>query len=145
MTTLSEALTAPQTKPAVVADLSGLIESQVGELRGLSGIAIKTAFAGAKRQDPQVVTKAANAYVGELGNVLQPLWDKFQASGGNDFGAFLVANRAEAESAIVTAVDAGAPKSGQAAAMYQRFKPQVVKLLGGALPELGAIIQKHAG
>ena len=47
MTSLREALTAPETKPAVVADLSALIESEVAGLSGLTGIAIKTAFAGA--------------------------------------------------------------------------------------------------
>lgn len=144
MTNLKEALTAPQTKPAVVADLATLIDRQVGTLGGLSGIAIKTAFGAAKRKDPAVVTKAANAYAGELGEVLQPLWDRFTASGGSDFGSFLSANKGEAETAIMTAVENGAPASGPERAMFDRFKPQVTKLLTSALPELGQIIQKHA-
>ncbi|WP_454296253.1 DUF6918 family protein [Salana multivorans] len=145
MTSLREALTAPETKPAVVADLSALIESEVAGLSGLTGIAIKTAFAGAKKKDPNIVSRAASGYVGTLGDALEPLWQRFQAEGGSDFGAFLVANQPEAEKAIMTAVDAAAPSGGQARAMYDKFKPQVAKILVGALPRLGALVQKHAG
>ena len=45
----------------------------------------------------------------------------------------------------MTAVDAAAPSGGQARAMYDKFKPQVAKILVGALPRLGALVQKHAG
>ncbi|ROR96166.1 hypothetical protein EDD28_0742 [Salana multivorans] len=145
MTTLREALTAPETKPAVVADLATLIDSEISGLGGLTGIAIKTAFAAAKKKNPDIVSRVASGYVGTLGDALQPLWERFQAGGGGDFGAFLVANQAEAEKAIMTAVDAAAPSGGQARAMYDKFKPQAAKIMVGALPRLGALLQKHAG
>lgn len=145
MTTLREALTAPETKPKVVADLAELIDSEISGMSGLSGIAVKTAFAAAKKRSPDLVTKVANGYVGTLADALQPLWTKFTQAGGSDFGSYLVANEKEASDAVISAVDAAAPSGGQQRAMYDKFKPQAVKVLTKALPRLGAIIQKHAG
>ena len=140
MTSLREALTNPAAKPAVVADLASLVEGEVASMGGFTGIGAKAAL----KTNPGLVTQMAGAYAGTFADALQGLWDRFQASGEADFGAFLVANRPEAESAIMTAVEAAAPAGGQARSMYDRFKLQAAKLLSGALPKIGALVQKHA-
>lgn len=145
MTTLHDALTAPATKPAVVADLTALIESEVAGLGGITGIAAKAAIAGAKKKDPTIVSRIASSYVSALAEALQPLWERFLAEGGDDFGAYLVAHQPEASAAIMTAADSAAPAGGQARSMYDTFKPQATKVLVGALPRIGALVQRHAG
>lgn len=144
MTNLRDTLTSPDRKPAVVSDLAALIENQIANLTGLTGIAAKTAFATAKKSRPDVVQRAANAYLGSFADALDPFWQQFTASQGTDFGADLAANKAEVTAALERAMDAEAPSSGSQRAMFDRFKPQVVKMLGGALPDLGALVQKHA-
>lgn len=145
MTTLRETLTSPQTKPAVVADLGGLIETEVSNLGGLTGVAVKAAYAAAKAKEPKIAQRAAGGYLGAFSDALDPFWTQFQGAGGGDFGAYLQDNSAAVTAALEKAMDAEAPSGGSQRAMYDRFKGQGVKVLSGALPQLGALIQKHAG
>lgn len=144
MTTLRDTLTSPDRKPAVVADLGALIENEVQGMSGLTGIAAKAAYAAAKTRNPNIAQRAGGAYLGALADAIDPFWSQFTASGGGDFGAYLAQRSDEVSPALQRAMDAEAPAAGSQRAMYDRFKPQAVKVLTGALPRLGALVQKHA-
>lgn len=145
MTQLSEALTAPEKKPAVVTDLAALIEGEIQGMGGLTGIAAKAAVKAAQARNPKIIERGSAAYVGTLADALDPFWTSFRASGGTDFGAYLKQNEKEANAAVLAAVDAEVPAGGKERGMYEKFKPQIGKVLVGALPKLGALVQKHAG
>lgn len=104
MTTLRQTLTAPETKPAVVTELATLIEDEIASMKGLSGVAVKTAFKAAKAGKPDIVRRGSNAYLGTLADTLDPFWSRFTATDGQDFGSYLQANEAEVKEAfLVTA------------------------------------------
>lgn len=145
MTSLRDTLTDPSRKTAVVTDLSSLIEGEVATMGGLSGIAAKTAFAAVKKKDATIVSRAAGAYLGPLADALGPHWDSFKATGGSDFGAYLTSNSAAVNASLRDTLKAEAPTSGSARGMYEKFEPQILKVMAGALPRLGAMVQKHAG
>lgn len=144
MTTLRDTLTAPETKPAAVADLASLIDAEVAGMSGLTGIAAKTAVKAAKAKRPDVVTRGANAYLGTLADALDPFWTRHSAEGGGDFGAYVAANSAEVNAAVLAAVESEVG-SGNQRSMYEKFKPQLSKVVAGALPKIGTLVQKHAG
>lgn len=144
MTTLREKLTSPDTKPSVVADLGTLIEQEVSGLGGLTGVAAKTAFSAAKAKEPNIAQRAAGGYLGALADALDPFWTQFQSAGGGDFGAYLKQNETEVTASLQQVMDAEAPASGGQRAMYDRFKGQAVKILTGALPKIGALVQQYA-
>lgn len=140
MTQLREVLTSPERKPAVVNDLAVLVDTEVSNLGGLTGIAAKAAYAGARNRVPGAIS----ANLPQIADVVQPYWDSFQAAGASDFGAHLAENSDAVVSSVIGVVDSEVAASGTAAGMYGRFKPQLVKILTGALPRLGAIVQSHA-
>lgn len=144
MTNLRDTLTSADKKPAVVADLGVLVENEVSGLGGLTGIAAKAAYAAAKAKDSNIAQRAGGAYLGTLADALDPFWSSFTSSGGGDFGAYLAQREAEVAPALQRAMEAEAPAAGSQRAMFDRFKPQAVKVLTGALPRLGALVQKHA-
>lgn len=144
MTTLRETLTAPATKPAVVADLGSLIEDEIAGMKGLSGVAVKTAVKAAKAGKPDIVQRGSNAYLGTLADTLDPFWSRFTESGGGDFGSFLQTNEAQVKEAFLTTAEQEV-SGGREKAMFEKFKPQVISVVMGALPKIGALVQKYAG
>ncbi|PWD50612.1 hypothetical protein C8046_08060 [Serinibacter arcticus] len=144
MTTLREQLTAADTKPAAVADLAALIDGEVAGMSGLTGIAAKTAVKAAKAKRPDVVQRGANAYLGTLADALDPFWTTHRAQGGTDFGAYVAANSDQVSAAVMAAIESEVG-TGNQRSMFDKFKPQLGKVLVGALPKIGALVQKHAG
>ncbi|WP_284251147.1 DUF6918 family protein [Litorihabitans aurantiacus] len=144
MTTLRETLTAPETKPAAVADLAALIEAEIAGMSGLTGIAAKTAVKAAKARRPDVVERGANAYLGTLADALAPFWERHRAEGGGDFAGYVALHSGEVRDAVLAAIE-GEVGSGNQRSMYEKFKPQLTKVLTGALPKIGGLVQKHAG
>ncbi len=144
MTTLRETLTAAETKPAVVADLAALIDGEVSSMGGLTGIAAKAAVGAAKAKNPDIVKRGAASYVGTLADALDPFWTAHKADGGADFSAYVASHKDAVSAAVLKAVDSEVG-SGKERGMYDKFKPQINKVLLGALPKIGALVQKHAG
>ncbi|WP_108719084.1 hypothetical protein [Miniimonas sp. S16] len=144
MTTLRETLTAPDKKPAVVADLTTLIEGEVAGMGGLTGIAAKAAFSAAKKQKPDVVQRGSAAYLGTLADALDPFWQRSNAEGG-DFPAYVTAHQDEVGAALQAKIESEVTAGGKERAMFDKFKGQIAKVMVGALPKLAALVQKHAG
>ena len=59
-------------------------------------------------------------------------------------GAYVAANSAEVNAAVLAAVESEVG-SGNQRSMYEKFKPQLSKVVAGALPKIGTLVQKHAG
>ncbi|ACQ78956.1 conserved hypothetical protein [Beutenbergia cavernae DSM 12333] len=140
--TLTTALTAPEVRPAVVADIAALVDSEVSGLGGISGIAIKGAYAAAKKRSSTAVSRGIDSELDTILGVLQPHWDAYRANGGASFGAYLQAHDGVADE-ILSVAEAQAKARG-AEKMYGPFAGQARKILVGALPGLGDIVEKHA-
>ena len=139
---LSEKLLAPTVRPAVAADLAQTIDAEVSAKKGLTGAAIKTAYAGAKKKVD--VASALNDNMEQITAIFDPYWESFGGQG--DFGAYLAGRGDEVSADILEIADARAQATSrdQLSKVYGTFRGKAADLIKASLPAVGATLQKHA-
>ncbi|MGQ0846590.1 MAG: DUF6918 family protein [Sporichthyaceae bacterium] len=144
--TLKAALLDGARRPAVIADLGALVDSEVSAKSGVSGAVTKTGYAGVKKFKPGFLAHAIGSLLPGFVDALEPLWAEHRAGGGGDFGAFLATHSDRAADALVGVTDARAKASDKESLrkMYDRLRPNAKKNVREALPRLGRVIDKHA-
>ena len=142
---LKEALADPEKKPAIVADCLDLIDEEVKDKSGFSGMAIKAGYKAVKGIKPGFVKNVVSDLLPEFAEALEPL-NKEAVSAGTPIGAHLVANSGRAADALLSVTDSKAEKStnGLVKGTYKKLRPSAKKNVESALPRLGQLIETHA-
>ncbi len=96
---LSEALTSPTKKAAVVADCCSLVDEEVRDKGGLSGLAVKAGYAAIKGVKPGFVAEVVDKLLPEFAANLDPIWQEGKAKG--DAAAYLTSNKSRAADALL--------------------------------------------
>ena len=141
MADLDTARTANRAK--TVDDLVGVIDAEVKDQSGLSGAAVKAAYAAAQKFKPNVVTNATDAMLDDFVAALAPLWASKPADQG--FGAYLAANGDQAAEALLAVTDAQAADAKPALAKaYNSLRGKAKDYVVAALPRVGDAIEQNA-
>jgi hypothetical protein len=145
--TLQDILTAPETLPNVVKDGLALVDDQISDKSGISGVAVKLAYKAVVTFSPDHIKYMIEALMPAMADKLQPYWDDFRAAGGGVFGDYLAKRGEEVSEALLTVTDARAKGSGRPVIVkaYKSVRGGAAKNVQAALPDLGALIQKYAG
>ncbi len=145
-TALTTSLLDPERSPAVVADFASVVDAEVKDKGGLSGAAIKAAYATVKKVSPSVVDSALTKLLPDFATALDPFWTDFTAQGPGDFGRFLAARGDTVGDALLAVTDRRAESTSQSALRkaYQSIRGKAKENVVGALPRVGAVVQKHA-
>lgn len=143
--TLKEILLDSSRRPAVVTDLTTLVDEEVSDKGGVSGAVIKTGFAAVKKIKPGIIGSAVDSLLDEFTAALEPFYADFKGTGG-DFGDYLAGRGDEAANALLGVTDARAEKSNRDSIkkIYSKLRPNGKKNVEEALPRLGKLIDKHA-
>ena len=72
--TLSKQLLAEDTRPAVIKDLVGVVQQEVGSKEGVSGAAIKAGYGAASRVVPNLTERALDKLLPDFLVALDPFW-----------------------------------------------------------------------
>lgn len=145
--TLQEILLDPVKRPQVVTDCQELLDAEVEDKNGVSGLAVKGTFAMVKKVKPGIIHDAVDGLLDDFVDRLQPFYAEFQVSGGvKPLPEYLTERSDEVSDALLGITDARAERSQRATIKkaYQKLRPQGKKNVEDALPRLGAMIQKHA-
>lgn len=143
---LSERLLADDVRPAMTADLVEVVQQEVRDKRGLSGAAVKAAYAGASRAMPDLAQRAVSRLLPDFADALDPFWSDFVTSGGSDFGAYLADRGGEVSAALLAVTDArmsGVSREPLKKA-YAALRGRAAGHVEAALPRLGRVVQRHA-
>ncbi|PTR31302.1 hypothetical protein C8K36_101329 [Rhodococcus sp. OK519] len=144
---LNDALLDDARKPAVLADVKALVDAEVSDKKGASGLALKGGYGAVKKVGPSIVSDAIEGLLPAFVARLEPFWQEFAASGEGSFSAFLTARSDAAADALLGVTDeriAGSDK-GAIKKVYSSLRPSAKKHVVEALPRLGDLVQKHAG
>ena len=143
---LNETLLEESRRPAVVADVQALIEAEVSDKKGASGLAVKGGYAAVKKVSPSVVTDAVESLLPQFSERLEPYWAGFQNSGEARFADYLVARDDEVADALLGVTDERIEASSRQALkkVYSTMRPSAKKNVVEALPRLGDLVQKHS-
>jgi hypothetical protein len=144
MPTLNEILLVPGTRPKVIADCSKLIEEEVDSKGGLTGLAVKAAFAVVKAVKPGFVTEAVDHMLDDFVGRLEPFWADAQAR-NEPIGALMNGRAPEVADALLTISDARAAraKNQSLKKAYEKLRPTGKKHVEAAVPRIGRLIAKY--
>jgi hypothetical protein len=144
MPTLKEILLVPGNRPKVIADCSTLIQEEVDSKGGLSGLAIKAAYAVVKAIKPGFITESVDHMLDDFVSRLEPFWADAQAK-NEPVAALMNARAGQVADALLSISDERAARAKNQAAKkaYEKLRPTGKKHVEAAVPRLGRLIAKY--
>lgn len=145
MTRLVEVLTSGDKKPRVVSDTLAIIDAEVADKGGISGMAIKAGYRAVKGIKPGFVEKVVNDLLPEFADAVEPIYQE-AVERSRPVRDYFVENRTRVADALLAITDGRATrtKSGVVKATYDRLRGSAKKNVEDAVPRLGELIEKHA-
>jgi hypothetical protein len=140
--TLTETLQDPSKKTAVVADCGKLIDAEVADKGGLSGLAVKAGYAVVKGIKPGFISHTVEKLLPEFAKQLDPFWT--EGKQGGDPKRHILANKSKVADALLTVTDGKIKDaSGAVKGAYERLRGSAKKNVEEALPRLADLLARH--
>ena len=146
MSTLKDIISAPETRPQVIADTVKLVDSEVAKKGGISGIAIKTGYKIVNGLKPTLVRDAVDNLLDKFVDKLEPFYSDWVAANKSpSFDAFLSSKSSDVANALLAVTDERAERVENATVKktYQKLRPQGEKNVTTAVPGLGQLLAKY--
>lgn len=139
----TESLLDPTRRPQVVQAIATVVDQEVAAKSGLGGMALKGAYASAKKVKEGIVPKATDAMLPDLAAALEPYWN---ARGEQDFGSYLAGRSGEVADSLLAVADtkAASPDNAALAKIYKPIRGKAKGYVEEALPQLAAAIAPFA-
>lgn len=146
MPSLTDSLEEPEKKKAIIEDCIVLLDAEVADKGGLSGLAIKAGYSAVKGVRPGFIRQAVTDLVPDFAAALDPIW-KDGKDAGKATPEYFAANSARVADALLAITDAKAKKakSGLVKSTYDKLRNSAKKNVEQAVPRLGKMVEKHAG
>jgi hypothetical protein len=145
MPTLTDMLLVPGNRPKVIADCVQLINEEVDAKGGLTGLAVKGAYALVKAVKPGFVTEAVDHMLDDFVKRLEPFWADAQAK-NEPIGPLMNARAPQVADALLAISDERAARSTNPTLKkaYEKLRPTGKKHVEQAVPRVGRLVQKYA-
>jgi hypothetical protein len=146
MATLRELLGGPDKRPRLVDDAMRVLDAEVDDKSGLSGIAVKTAYKVVKGVSPNFIREVVDALLPDFLDGLEPLYQEALAKGIKP-RQHLQANPGRVADALLGITDRRAERSKNqlVKATYEKLRGSAKKHVEAAVPRLGELFERHAG
>lgn len=146
MANLTDAFTAETKKDNVVTDCMLLIDAEVADKGGLSGLAIKAGYGVVKGIKPGFIKQTVSDLLPEFATALDPIYQEAKSKSA-PVADYFRDNSARVADALLAITDAKAAKSksGAVKGTYEKLRGQAKKNVEAAVPRLGKMVEKHAG
>lgn len=134
----------PLRRDGLVRDLVRVVEAEVAEKKGLSGLATKTAFAMVTGIRPGFLAEAIDYLLDGSVAGLRPILEQGQAA-GRGVGGAMRADPARTARALLEVVDEKAKRSSSPALRktYERLRGSAEKQVVEAVPRLADTLDRH--
>jgi len=144
MASLKEQLGGGETRAKVITDACGVLDQEVADKGGLSGVVIKGAYKIVQGVKPGFVRHAVDGLLDDFLDALDPIYQE-AAQKKRPAGAFLRENASRAADALLSITDSRAAKaSGVVRGTYDKLRPTAKKQVEAAAPRLGDLLGRHA-
>ena len=144
MSTLTEIVLVPGTRPKVVADCVQLIDEEVAAKGGLSGLAIKGAYMVVKAVKPGFITESVDHMLDDFVRRLEPFHTEAQQK-NEPIGPFLSSRAGTVADALLAISDerAARAKNQTVKKAYEKLRPTGKKNVEVAVPRIGRLLAKY--
>jgi hypothetical protein len=140
---LSEGLSNPAKKAMVIDECCNMIEVQLASKSGMSGIALKTAFAALKGIKPGYIPYVVEQILPQCLTALDRIWSEGVEKG--DPIGHLNANRSHTADALLGVTDARAKNAKRqiVRGTYEKLRGSAKKHVEEAVPDLAKVIHNY--
>lgn len=140
--TLTDTLLDPAKVGSIRADVRDLIDAEVGDKKGASGLAIKGSYSAVKKVSPSVIDDAVEKLWPSFVASLDPFYQQW--AGNGEFADFLTARSDEVADALLSVTDERIDSTSKSVIKkaYGSLRPSAKKNVSEALPRIGALVQK---
>ncbi len=145
MPSLTETFASESKRAVVVDDCLALIDAEVADKGGLTGLAIKAGYRTVQGIKPGFVKQVVTDLLPDFAKALDPLCAEALSKGAN-LRQHLDANATRVADALLGITDEKArrSKSGMVKGTYEKLRGSAKKNVEAAVPRLAAMIEKHA-
>jgi len=145
MPSLKELAQTGDKRKQVVEDACHVLDLEVADKSGLSGMAIKAGYKLVQGVKPGFVRQAVDDLLDDFLDALDPIYQEALRDGKKP-GDHLKANTAKMADALLGITDRRAQNAKRAAVkgMYDKLRPTAKKHVEAAGPRLAEMLQKHA-
>lgn len=142
---LTEQISPPEKRQALVTDALEILDAEVQDKSGLSGIAVKTAFMVVKGVQPGFLRKVVENLLDDFLLKVDPTYQKALAAGLSP-GGLVVKEKSAVASALLSVTDAKAARaeSELVKKTYSKLRPTAEKHVEAAAPRLAGLLDRHA-
>lgn len=144
--TLKDQLLTAEKRPQLLTDCEKLIDEEVASKSGLSGIAVKTAFAMVKAVKPGIIRESIDALIDEFVEKMEPFYTAQQSS-TQGVEPYFSTRAGEVADALLSVTDARAARAKNATIKkaYESLRPKGKQHVEAAVPRLARLLAKHVG
>jgi hypothetical protein len=142
---LKDLLGGPSERANVVADCLELLDAEVKDKSGLSGMAIKAGFSVVKGIKPTFIKETIEHLLPDFCDKLDPIYQEAVAS-DQGLEAHLVASKSRIADALLAITDkrAQGSKHGSIVKTYEKLRPTAKSNVEAAIPRLAKLIKKYS-
>lgn len=136
----------PEKRKVVIADCAKLVDSEVKSKSGLTGMAVKAAFAVVKALKPNIVEELVDSLLDEFVDVIQPYYQKYQEEGSpGTLEQYLTARSSAVANSLLSITDKRSEraKTKVLISAYQKLRPKAQIHVEQAMPGIGRLLDKH--
>jgi hypothetical protein len=143
---LTDAAKDPVRRRRIVEDGERLIEQEVADKSGLTGLAVRAGYKVVKGVRPGMIPMALDHLLDDFCAQLDPFHERFRASGEKDIRAFFVRNGTAIAQALLSITDARARGADHRLmkSAYERLRPEAVRHVTAAMPRVADLVRRHA-
>jgi len=141
---LNDVLNDQAKRASITEDVCHLVDEQVGNQRGISGVAVKAGYKLVQGVKPGFVRNVVEALLPEFAAALEPFREQ-AVTQGQSVASYFGAHSQEVAEALLAVTDgrAQASKHGSVKGAYGKLRGSARKNVERAVPGLGKIIQTY--
>ena len=145
MASLSEQLGQGDKRNAVVDDAIKVLDDEVADKSGLTGLAIKGAYKVVQGIRPGFVRNVVDGLLDDFLSALDPVYQE-AAEKKRPAGAYLLENSGRVADALLRVTDQKSERAQSATikGAYSKLRPMAKKQVEAAAPRLAKLLEKHA-
>ena len=145
MPSLSDVLKDPARLKAVVQDAAVMLDQEVADKGGLTGLGIKAAFGVVKAVKPGIIPEVLEHLLPQWATQLDPILA--QKPQGTAVAGFLGQRQNDVVQALLSVTDnrARVATNQTLVSAYQKLRPTAEKHVAAGVPRLSRLVEKHVG
>lgn len=143
MQSLSEILADANKRHQIVGDANVVLDQEVSDKSGISGLAIKGAFAVVKGLKPGIIPEVIDGLLPEFAHAIDPVLAK--RPDGTNVASFLQSRSNDIVQGLLAVTDERARRTTHQTLLkaYQRLRPTAEKHVAAAIPRVSVMVAKH--